>query len=282
MKKTNNIRKLKQISNLLRQTVIKMLAKAGSGHTAGPLGMADVFACLYFNIANHNPKNPEWEPRDRIILSNGHICPIRYAAMAFAGYFPLSELMTLRKINSRLQGHPHNGSLPGLETSSGPLGQGVSQAAGLALGLKMDKKNNWVYLLTSDGEHDEGQTWEAVMFAAKYKLDNLINIVDRNKIQISGSTEEIMPLNGLKEKYKAFGWHVLEINGNNVAEILDAVKKAKQTAKSKKSPVCIIAYTVPGKGVSFMENNFEWHGKTPTKVEAEEALRQLEDERKRI
>jgi len=282
MKKTNNIRKLKQISNLLRQTVIKMLAKAGSGHTAGPLGMADVFACLYFNIANHNPKNPEWAQRDYIILSNGHICPIRYAAMAFAGYFPLSELMTLRKMNSRLQGHPHRGSLPGLETSSGPLGQGVSQAAGLALGLKMDKKNNWVYLLTSDGEHDEGQTWEAVMFAAKYKLDNLINIVDRNKIQISGSTEEIMPLDGLKEKYKAFGWHVLEINGNKVEEILDALKKAKQTAKSKKSPVCIIAHTMPGKGVSFMENNSEWHGKTPTKVEAEEALRQLEDERKRI
>ncbi|MBW3017106.1 transketolase [Candidatus Woesearchaeota archaeon] len=282
MKKTNSIKKLEHIANLLRQAVIKMLAKAKSGHTAGALGMADVFAALYFNAASYDAKKPDWEKRDRIILSNGHICPVMYASMAFAGFFPMDELLTLRKINSRLQGHPHNLSLPGVETSSGPLGQGVSQAAGLALGLKMKKSSSFVYLLTSDGEHDEGQTWEAIMFAKKYSLNNLINIVDRNFIQISGSTEKVMPLGKLKEKYKAFGWHVIDINGNSMKEVVEAIKKAKQAAKSKNTPVCIIANTVPGKGVSFIENNYEWHGKPPTDVEAEEALRQLEDIRKRI
>ncbi len=267
-----NIKQLQKIANTLRQDVIKMLAQAGSGHSAGSLGMADIFAALYFNVLKHNPQNPKWEQRDRLCLSCGHIVPIRYAALARSCYFPPSKLMTLRKLGSTLQGHPSYLDMPALEHSSGPLGQGASVAVGKALAAKMNKQKHFVYCITSDGEHDEGQTWEAIMTAAKYKLDNLIFIVDRNMIQIDGFTEKIMPLTHLHEKYLAFKWHVQQIDGNNMKEILIALEKAK---KVKGKPKVIIAHTVPGKGVSFMENKWEWHGKAPTKLEGEKALQEL-------
>src|SRR3989344_4947158 len=207
-------------ANRIRETIIETLVEAGSGHSAGPLGMADIFTAFYFHILNHDPKNPSWEDRDRLVLSNGHICPVQYTAMALAGYFPIEELRTLRKINSRLQGHPHRTSLPGLETTSGPLGEGISQAIGVALARNLDKKSYYVYCLTSDGEHEEGNTWEAVMFAAKNKLSNLIQIIDRNNIQIDGNTENVMPLNSLKNKYEAFNWNAIEIDGNNMEKFI--------------------------------------------------------------
>jgi len=224
--------------------------------------MADIFTALYFNILNHNPKKPMWADRDRLFLSNGHIVPIRYVTMAHAGYFPKKELMTLRKFGSRLQGHPERERMPALETTSGPLGSGLGQASGYAYAARMDKKRFRVYCLTSDGEHDEGNHWEAVMFAGKYKLSNLTQIIDRNNIQIDGHTEDIMPLEPLADKYKAFNWHVLHINGNNIREIIDAVNHAKAVYEK---PTVIIAHTIPGKGVSFMENRFEWHGSPPGK-----------------
>jgi len=267
-----SVQKLKKMANTLRQDVIKMLAEAGSGHSAGSLGMADVFSALYFKILNHKPKKPNWSNRDRLILSCGHIVPIRYAAMARSGYFPVKELKTLRKLGSRLQGHPSYLDLPGLECSSGPLGQGVSVAVGKALAGKMNRKKYFVYGITSDGEHDEGQTWEAIMTAAKYKLDNLIFILDRNKIQIDGYTKDIMPLESLKAKYEAFNWFVLETDGNDIEKVLKAIEIAKRV---KDQPKVIIARTVPGKGVSFMENDFNWHGKAPSKAEAEKAIAEL-------
>ena len=267
--------KLKQLelkANQIRQDIVEMLVTAGSGHSAGPLGMADIFTALYFHVLKHDPKHPEWPGRDRLILSNGHICPVRYVAMAHAGYFPVEELKTLRRLGTRLQGHPHRLALPGLETTSGPLGSGLSQAAGMALALKMDNASNRVYCAMSDGEHDAGQTWEAVMFASKYKLNNLTGILDRNNIQIDGFTEDIMPLDDLKAKYESFNWHVLEINGHNIREFVEACAAA-ETIHEK--PTVIIARTIPGKGVDFMENKFEWHGKPPNKEEAEVALREL-------
>lgn len=267
-----SVHELEEKANKIREDVIKMLVEAGSGHSAGPLGMADVFTALYFNILNHDPKNPEWEKRDRLILSNGHICPVRYAAMAEAGYFPLSELATLRKLGSRLQGHPERKRLPGIETTSGPLGSGLAQAAGYAYAARMDGKKFRVYCVVSDGEHDEGNHWEAVMFAGKYNLSNLTVIVDRNNIQIDGFTEEIMPLEPLVEKYKAFNWSVIEIDGHNMQEIIDATGRAKAIFEN---PTVIIAHTIPGKGVSFMENKFEWHGKPPSPEEARKALHEL-------
>lgn len=266
------IHKLEERANLIRQDIIQMLLEAGSGHSAGPLGMADIFTALYFHILNHDPKNPNWEDRDRLILSNGHICPVRYATMAHAGYFPISELQTLRKLGSRLQGHPHRTSLPGLETTSGPLGSGLSQSCGLALAAKIDQKKWRVICLMSDGEQEEGNTWEAVMLAGKYKLNNLTALIDRNNIQIDGFTENIMPLEPLREKYEAFGWHVLEIDGHNIEEIIDGFNQAKAIFEK---PTVIIAHTIPGKGVDFMENKFEWHGKPPNKDEARLALAQL-------
>ncbi len=263
---------LEEKANKVRELIISSLLEAGSGHSAGPLGMTDIFAAFYFNILNHDPKNPEWEDRDRLILSNGHICPVRYAAMAMAGYFPVEELKTLRKLNSRLQGHPHRTSLPGLETTSGPLGEGVSQSIGIALTARLDKKKYRVYCVASDGEQQEGNTWEAAMFAGKQKLDNLTLIIDRNNIQIDGFTEEVMPLEPLKEKYEAFNWHVLEVDGNNIRAFIDAVSEAKSIHEK---PTVIIAHTVPGKGVDFMENDFTWHGKTPNKDEAAKALSEL-------
>jgi len=267
-----DIHKLKEIANLIRQDIIKMLLEAGSGHSAGPLGMADIFTALYFRILNHDPAKPDWKERDRLILSNGHICPVRYAVMAHAGYFPISELKTLRKLGSRLQGHPHRTALPGIETTSGPLGSGLSQSCGLALAGKMDKALWRVYCLMSDGEQDEGNTWEAVMLAAKYKLDNLTAVMDRNNIQIDGFTENIMPLDELKAKYEAFNWHVIEVDGHNIQAFIDSVDQAKSIHDK---PTLIIAHTTPGKGVDFMENKFEWHGKPPNKEEAKKALDEL-------
>ena len=261
------------MANTIRQDIISMLLEAKSGHSAGPLGMADVFTVLYHTDAiKHDPKNLDWEERDRIVLSNGHICPVLYAAMASAGYFPTGELKTLRKFGSRLQGHPHRLMLPGLETSSGPLGSGLSQSAGMAYAFKMDKKKNQVVCLMGDGELNCGQIWEATMWAGKNKLDNLTAIIDRNNIQIDGFTEDIMPMEPLADKFRAFNWHVIEIDGNNICAIYDALNQARAVFEK---PVCIIAYTIPGKGVDFMEQDFNWHGKPPNKEEGENALRQL-------
>lgn len=251
---------LEEKANAARELVIKSLIEAKSGHSAGPLGMADIFTAFYFHILNHDPKNPEMEDRDRLILSNGHICPIRYVSMAQAGYFPIEELKTLRKIDSRLQGHPHRTSLPGLETTSGPLGEGISQGIGIALSAKLDKKNYMTYVLTGDGEHDEGNIWEAIMLAGKIKLNNMTVIVDRNNIQIDGFTEDIMPLESFKAKYESFNWHVLEVDGNNIRAFVESIG---QTQAVREKPSVIIAHTVPGKGVDFMENDFRWHGMPP-------------------
>ena len=255
-----DIQNLEEKANVIRQDIIKMLLQAGSGHSAGPLGMADVLTALYFQILKHNPKKPDWKDRDRLVLSNGHICPVLYVSLAHAGYFPVSELQTLRKLRSRLQGHPHRESLPGLEITSGPLGSGLSQACGMALVGLMDESSWRVICLMSDGEQDEGNTWEAVMFAGKNKLHNLTALIDRNNSQIDGFTEDVMPLEPLKEKYEAFGWHVLEIDGHNFESIIGVFSEAKAIFEK---PVLIIAHTIPGKGVDFMENDFKWHGVPP-------------------
>ncbi|MCL4392477.1 transketolase [Patescibacteria group bacterium] len=270
---------LEETANRIREKIIEMLLEAGSGHSAGPLGMADVFTAFYFHILRHDPKNPLWPDRDRLVLSNGHICPVLYASLAYAGYFPLEELMTLRKINSRLQGHPHRGVLPGIETTSGPLGSGLSQAIGMALTARLDKKKYRIYCLMSDGEHDEGNVWEAVLFAGKNKLSNLTVVMDRNNIQIDGFTENVMPLEPLREKYESFNWHVLEIDGHNMEQLVDAVSEAEAIYEK---PTLIIAHTIPGKGVSFMENDFNWHGKPPNKEEAKKALHELRTLGRRI
>lgn len=267
-----DIQKLEEKANLIRQDIVKMLLEAGSGHSAGPLGMADVFTALYFHILNHDPAKPDWNERDRLVLSNGHICPVLYASLAHAGYFPVAELMSLRKLGSRLQGHPHRSALPGLETTSGPLGSGLSQAVGMALAGRMDKAKWQVFCLMSDGEQDAGNTWEAVMLAGKERLHNLTGLIDRNNIQIDGFTEDIMPLENLRAKYEAFNWHVLEIDGHNMQEIIDAFAEAKAIFEK---PTLIIAHTIPGKGVDFMEGKFEWHGKPPSKEEAKLALQEL-------
>lgn len=260
-------------ANEIREDLIKMLEHAGSGHSAGPLDLADIFTALYFNILKHDPKNPDWDERDILILSNGHCVPVRYATMAHAGYFPKSELMTLRQFGSRLQGHPERLRLPGLETTSGPLGCGLAQAAGMAKALQMDQNHTrWVYCVMSDGEQDEGNTWEAAMFAAKYRLHNLIAITDRNNIQIDGNTENIMPLENLRAKWEAFGWHVLEIDGHNIESVIDACSMARAIVES---PVMIIAHTIPGKGVPFMEYDYHWHGSPPNSEQAKEALHKL-------
>jgi transketolase len=263
---------LEELANKIREKVIEMLLEAGSGHSAGPLGMADIFTVMYFHILHHKPKQPKWPDRDRLVLSNGHICPVLYATLAYAGYFPLEELMTLRKLNSRLQGHPHRGALPGIETTSGPLGSGLSQAIGMALAAKLDGAKYRVYCLMSDGEQDEGNIWEAAMFAGKNKLSNLTAIMDRNNIQIDGYTENVMPLEDIRAKYEAFNWHVLEIDGHNMSELVAAVSEAEAIYEK---PTLIIAHTIPGKGVSFMERDYLWHGKPPNKEEAARSLKEL-------
>ena len=262
----------------MRESVIEMLLEAGSGHSAGPLGMADIFTALYFHVLNHNPKKPDWPERDRLVLSNGHICPVQYAVLAQAGYFPLNELATLRKLGTRLQGHPHRKALLGIETTSGPLGSGLSQAIGMALAAKLDgsagspQAKYRIYCLMSDGEHDAGNTWEAAMFAGKNRLNNITAVIDRNNIQIDGYTENIMPLEPLREKYESFGWHVLEIDGNNIEDFVYATHEAKAIYEK---PTAIIAHTIPGKGVSFMENDYKWHGIPPNREQATAALKEL-------
>lgn len=251
---------LEKIANGIRKDIIKMLVAAGSGHSAGPLGMADIFTALYFYVMTLDPQKPLWPERDRLIVSNGHICPVLYATMAHAGYFPISELKTLRKLGSRLQGHPERLRLPGLETTSGPLGSGLAQASGYAYASRMDNSRFRVFCLCSDGEHDSGNHWEAVMFAGKNNLSNLTLFVDRNNIQIDGHTEDVMPIEPLEEKYKAFNWHVLHIDGHNHEEIINAVSHARAVYEN---PTVIIAHTIPGKGVGYMENDFKWHGTPP-------------------
>ena len=278
MKKLTKIKDLQLIANYIRHDIIDMLFNSQSGHSGGPLGLAGIFTALYFNILKHDPKKPNWDQRDRLILSPGHVCPVRYAAMAEAGYFKRRELLSLRKLGTRLQGHPSRQDLPGLELATASLGQGLGAAVGMALAGKLDKKKHTIYCVTSDGEHDEGSTWEAVNAAAKYKLSNLINIIDRNNIQISGHTQDVWPLKNLKERYEAHDWKVFEINGHNFNQIISTVEKAKKL----NVPVCIIAYTIPGKGVSFMEHNYHWHGKAPNEEAAALALRELNDERERI
>jgi len=271
--KTHTIADLKIIANDIRQDIIKMLEEAGSGHSAGPLGLADIFASLYFDILKHDPKNPDWEERDLFILSNGHCAPVLYATLAHAGYFDKKELMTLRKFGTRLQGHPERKKLPGLENSSGPLGSGLSQGIGMALAMRMNNDNHrFVYVSMGDGEQDEGNVWEAAMLAGKEKLANVIAITDRNNIQIDGPTERVMPLEDLRAKWEAFGWHVIEIDGNNIEAFVDACSMARAI---ENQPVMIIAHTVPGKGVDFMEYDFHWHGKAPNHEEEMKALQEL-------
>ena len=270
---THSIEDLELIAVEIRQDIIKMLEHAGSGHSAGPLGLADIFTALYFDILKHDPKNPDWVERDLLLLSNGHCAPVRYAAMARAGYFNLSELKTLRQFGSRLQGHPERTKLPGMETTSGPLGCGLSQAAGMALAMRMnDVHHRWVYVVLGDGELDEGNIWEAAMLTSKYNLNNVIGIIDRNNIQIDGPTESVMPLDDLKAKWVSFGWHVIEIDGNNIEAVIDACAMARAVVDK---PVMIIAHTIPGKGVDFMEYDFHWHGSPPNAEQAKKALHEL-------
>jgi transketolase len=268
----DKLKELDKKAEQARELLIKTLLEAGSGHSAGPLGMADIFTAFYFHILNHDPKNPDWEDRDRLILSNGHICPIRYVSMAQAGYFPVEELKTLRKINSRLQGHPHRTVLPGLETTSGPLGEGLSQGIGIALAAQMDKKKYYTYVICGDGELNEGNCWEAIMLAGKLQLNNLVMVIDRNNIQIDGFTEDVMPLEPLREKFEAFNWHVLDCDGHNIEQFVDRINEAQAIYEK---PTVIIAHTIPGKGVEFMEKDFHWHGKPPNKEEAKQALHDL-------
>lgn len=275
----DKIKLIEEKAEKIRELIISMLLTAGSGHSAGPLGMTDIFASMYFHILNIDPKDPLNMDRDRLVLSNGHICPVFYATLALRGFFPVEELQTLRKMGSRLQGHPHRGALPGIENTSGPLGEGISQAAGMALAAKLDKKKYHIYCLTSDGEHQEGNIWEAVMFAAKYNLYNMTVIIDRNNIQIDGTTEDVMPLESLKAKYQAFNWRVIEIDGHNIREIVDSVREAHAF---NIKPTVIIAHTIPGKGVDFMENDYTWHGKPPNKEEAKLALKELRTLRGKI
>jgi transketolase len=266
------LQELELKAEAIRETIIEMLVAAGSGHTAGPMGMADIFAALYFYVLSHDPKNPAWDERDRLILSNGHIVPVRYAAMAHAGYFPVEECLTLRKFGSRLQGHPERSRLPGLETTSGPLGSGLGQAAGIAYGARMDNKKFRVYCAMSDGEHDAGNVWESAMFAGVNELSNLTAIIDRNNIQINGMTENVMPLENLRAKYEAFNWHVLECDGNNIAAFIEMVDEAKAIFEK---PTVIIAHTIPGKGIKEIEFDYQWHGKPPTPQEAKKFLNEL-------
>lgn len=265
---------LEATANTIRKNIITMLEAAGSGHSAGPLGMADIMTALYFDIMNHRPAEPEWADRDVFFLSNGHTVPVQYAAMAERGYFPVEELKTLRKLGSRLQGHPERTMLPGLENTSGPLGSGLSQAAGYAYSLQYldNAKHRFVYAITGDGELNEGNIWEAAMFAGKYKLSQLIVFIDRNNIQIDGSTDDVMPLEDLRGKWESFGWHVQEIDGHNIESVIDAASMARAITGK---PSAIIAHTIPGKGVDFMEYDYKWHGMPPNAEQAKEALGKL-------
>jgi len=266
-------------ANDVRQGIIRALESAGSGHSAGSLDMADIFTALYGSAMRHDPKRPDWADRDRLLLSCGHIAPVRYSAMANFGYFPVEELLTLRKFGTRLQGHPERVTLPSVETTSGPLGEGLAQGVGMAMAAKLDAKDWRVYVVTSDAEHQCGLHWEAMMTAGKFKLDNLTCIIDRNFIQIDGSTEDIMPLEPLGDKYRSFNWEVFECDGHDIGAFLDTVEKCKAV---RGKPQVIVANTIPGKGVSYMEGDYTWHGKPPNKEQAETALRELTADRERI
>lgn len=265
---------LKAKANNIRESIIEMLLAAGSGHTAGPLGMSDIFSALFFHVLRHDPLHPDWQDRDRLVLSNGHICPVYYAALAHSGYFPLEELKSLRKFGSRLQGHPHREFLPLLETSSGPLGSGLSQAVGMAIAERIDNKASAkkFFCLTGDGELDEGQNWEAMMLAGKEKLHNLIMVVDRNNIQIDGFTDNVMPLAPLDKKIESFGFHVENIDGNNIGEFVEAIERVYAITDK---PIAIVAKTIPGKGVKEFEGKFEFHGYLHNKEEGVQALKEL-------
>jgi transketolase len=267
------------IANTLRQDIVRMLSEAKSGHPAGSLGLADIFTAIYFNVLRHDAKKPDWPQRDRFVLSNGHVCPVLYATLANAGYFPKEKLMMLRKLGSPLQGHPHRGSLPGIETSSGPLGQGISMAVGMAIVSKRENSGWRVYSVMGDGEMNEGQVWEALLLASKYELGNLIAVIDRNNIQIDGTSDDVLPLEPLDAKLRSFGWNVLLTDGNDIAAILGAFEAAKRSADK---PTAIIAKTIPGRGVSFMEGKFEWHGKALNPEQATQALKELGEERRKI
>lgn len=268
-----DVDELDQKANQMRQMVVKILVNAGSGHPAGALGSADFWAALFFGeVINYRAEEPWWEERDRVVLSAGHYCPVVYTALAEAGFFPQEELLTLRQMGSRLQGHPVSRLLPGIETTSGPLGQGISQAVGMAMAAKLDKKRWRVICFMGDGEQDEGQVWEAYLSAAKYHLDNLTVVIDRNNIQIDGHTEEVMPLEIFKDKLTAFNLEVLDIDGHNIPEIIEALNRAKVNFGR---PTAIILRTIPGMGVDFMENEPAWHGKPPKLGEAVEALAEL-------
>lgn len=275
------IKQIDQKAAAIRRDIIRMLEAAGSGHSAGPLGLSDLVATLYFGVMNYKPKNPEWKDRDYFFLSNGHCVPVQYAAMAEAGFFEVKELLTLRKWGSRLQGHPERTRLPGLENTSGPLGSGLSQAAGVAYSLQYldNQSHRFVYCVTGDGELNEGNIWEAAMFAGKYKLSQLIVFIDRNNIQIDGNTEDVMPLEDLRGKWQSFGWHVQEIDGHNVESIIDAVGMAKAISNR---PSVIITHTIPGKGVDFMEYDYRWHGMPPNHEQAKLALAELRTLRGKI
>lgn len=261
MKKTHTIPELEVIANDIRQDIVRMLEQAGSGHSAGPLGLADIFTALYFDVMKYDVKNLDWDDRDIFLLSNGHCVPVQYATMAHAGFFGRHELKTLRMFGSRLQGHPERTKLPGLENTSGPLGCGLSQACGMALAMRMNKQHHrWVYVVMGDGEQNEGNVWEAAMLAGKYKLNNIIAITDRNNIQIDGPTEEVMPLEDLRGKWESFGWHVIDIDGNDIEAVIDACAMGRAIVEK---PVMILAHTIPGKGVGYMEYDFHWHGAPP-------------------
>lgn len=267
-----SVSELEEKARQLRRHIITMIATAGSGHPGGSLSAADIVACLYFKVMRHDPQNPHWPDRDRFILSKGHAAPVLYAALAECGYFPVEELKTLRKLGSRLQGHTDMTLTPGVEMSAGSLGQGLSFGIGVALAGRLDKRDYHVYVMLGDGECDEGQVWEAAMFAPHHKIDNLTAIVDYNGIQLDGTCCEIMSLAPLAAKWRAFNWHVIEIDGHNIGEILKALQEAKEV---KGRPTVIIAHTIKGKGVSFMENNVDFHGKAPTPAETEMALKEL-------
>lgn len=269
---------LKLKANRVRRLIIESLMGAGSGHTAGSMGMADVFVTLYFRVLNHRPDSPSWEGRDRLVLSNGHICPALYSTMAEAGYFPVEELKTLRKLGSRLQGHPHRECLPGLETTSGPLGSGLSQLTGMALADRIDNGENsekFFYCLLSDGELDSGNSWEAGMLTAKEGLGNVVAVIDRNNIQIDGFTQKVMPLEPLKDKWQSWGWLVTEIDGHDFNQIVEALEEPKKQKKDR--PTVIVAQTIPGKGVKDFEGKYEWHGKVPNEEQGRKALEELEE-----
>ena len=268
-----SVEEMREKAKRLRRHIIAMTAKAGSGHPGGSLSAVEIITALFFHMLRHDPRNPRWPDRDRFVLSKGHAAPLLYATLAETGYFPTAELLTLRQLDSRMQGHTDMTVTPGVEMSAGALGQGLSFAIGIALAGRLDRRDYRVYVLIGDGECDEGQVWEAAMAAAHFKVDNMVAIVDRNRQQIDGWTYEVMDTEPMDEKWHSFGWHTIEVDGHDLAQIIAALEEAK-TIKGK--PTAIIAHTTKGKGVSFMENNLDFHGTAPTPEETERALKELE------